>query len=83
MCEHGISPWWNCDDCRGTSAFAVDAFEPRYDEHLSTDGLTYTSAREKQRFMDANAVVEKKNPHASRIARGATGASLFFDMGRK
>ena len=83
MCEHGISPWWDCDNCRTTSAFAVDAFEPRHDEMLATDGLTYTSARERQKYMDANGIVEKKNKYESRIARGATGKSLFFDYGHK
>lgn len=81
-CEHGHAPWWDCDECRSTSSFAVDSFEPRHDEMLSTDGFTYTSARQKRKYMDANGIVEKKNPHDSKIARGATGKALFFDMSK-
>lgn len=81
-CEHGLSPWWDCDTCRSTSRFAMDAFEPRYDEHLSEEDLTYTSSRERTKYMDSHGIVEKKNPYESKIARGATGKALFLDMGK-
>lgn len=72
--EYGIGDWPMCP--HGKPRFHVDAFAPQYDEMLSTDGLTYSSNREKVRYMDRNAIVEKDNPYARSKA-------LYFDMGRR
>ena len=81
--EIRIGEWPFCP--HGDVHFEVDAHEPIYYEHLSTDGETFTSNREKRKFMDKHGITEKENnPHRTRRpARGATGKSLFFDMGHK
>lgn len=80
--EVEIGAWPFCP--HGETRFHVDAFEPYYDEHLSTDGEWITSSRQRQKIMDRNGIdVKTDNPHRSRIARGATGQALFFDMGKR
>lgn len=64
------------------SRFEVDHFTPYWDEMLTEDGVMVSSARQRRKIMDANGVEYHKNKFETKIARGATGKALFFDMKR-
>ena len=36
-CEHGITPWWDCDPCRGTANFGEEPLTPYYDGELEAE----------------------------------------------
>ena len=76
----GDFPW--CP--HGKPHYSVDAHEPRHEEMLSPSGETFTSARQRFKYMDSHAIVEKDNRfRPSDTARGATGKLLFFDQGSR
>jgi hypothetical protein len=60
----------------------VDAFEPYFDENISTEGMWITSAAQRRKYMDANGLdyVEDKDRHNK---KRSGGAPLFFDMKRR
>lgn len=37
-CEHGITPWWDCDPCRGSATFGDEPTQPYVDEHIAPGG---------------------------------------------
>ena len=55
---------------------AEEPLEARYDEHLSTEGKTFTTRGERRRYMDKNAIEPRKQPKI-------LGSTLFFDMGKR
>lgn len=76
--------------CRGLQsdhgkwAGAEEPMEEVYCEHFSTDGETFTSRRAMVRYMDKHALEPAKlREGQSKIARGATGKALFFDLNMK
>jgi hypothetical protein len=54
-----------------------------FDEHLTPDGVTITSARQRRKIMDANGIdfLEDKDRRVKK--RGPGNAPIFFDMGRR
>ena len=52
-CEHGITPWWDCDPCRDSSNFGEEPLSPYFDEHLGS-GHEITTRAERRRIMAQN-----------------------------
>lgn len=50
-CEHGVTPWWDCDPCRGSATFGEDPIQPYFDEHISPEGALITTRAERRRIM--------------------------------
>lgn len=53
-CEHGLTPWWDCDTCRGGATFGEDPIRPYWDEHVCPDGAHITTRAERRRIMSQN-----------------------------
>ena len=80
--NYGIGDFPFCP--HGKPHYAVDAHDPHHEEMLSPSGETFTSARQRFKYMDNNAIVEKDNPYRpSGPAPGSTGKLLFFDAGKR
>ena len=50
-CEHGITPWWDCDPCRGSASFGEAPLEPYMDEHLGPEPVEITTRAQRRRIM--------------------------------
>jgi len=75
-CEHGITPWWDCDPCRTSSHFGEDPLEPYWDEHLAADPVHITTRHERRQIMSRNSLEYKD---VSKKRRG----KVYVDMGRR
>ena len=53
-CEHGITPWWDCDPCRATASFGEEPLEPYVDEHLGPEPIHITTRSERRQIMARN-----------------------------
>jgi hypothetical protein len=53
-CEHGITPWWDCDPCRGSATFGDDPIQPYFDEHICQGGAMITTRGERRAIMARN-----------------------------
>ena len=53
-CDHGITPWWDCDPCRGSATFGEDPIRPYFDEHVCPEGAHITTRAERRRIMAEN-----------------------------
>lgn len=50
-CEHGITPWWDCDPCRGSATFGDDPIQPYFDENICKGGAMITTRGERRAIM--------------------------------
>jgi hypothetical protein len=71
-CEHGITPWWDCDPCRTSSKFGEDPLEPYFDGELDA----YVTTRAGRRAIMAQKKLEYHD--VSKKLRG----KVYVDMGR-
>ena len=74
--------------CKGGHGQWSGAEEPCaefFDEHISTEGMTFTSKRAWVREMDRRHHVPAtfRSDPMTKIARGPTGKLIFLDMGKR
>ena len=50
-CEHGVTPWWDCDPCRGSATFGDDPISPYFDEHITAEGAEITTRGQRRAIM--------------------------------
>jgi len=50
-CEHGITPWWDCDPCRSTASFGDQPLEPYIDHNLGPEPVEITSRAQRRAIM--------------------------------
>ena len=50
-CEHGVTPWWDCDPCRGSATFGDTPLEPYVDHNLGPEPVEITSRAQRRAIM--------------------------------
>ena len=55
-CEHGVTPWWDCDPCRTSASFGEDPIQPYVDEHLAPDPVEITTRAQRRQIMSRNSL---------------------------
>ena len=53
-CEHGITPWWDCDPCRNSASFGEEPISPYWDENLGPEPIHITTRSERRQIMSRN-----------------------------
>ena len=53
-CEHGVTPWWDCDPCRGSASFGEEPIAPYWDENLGPEPIHITTRSERRQIMARN-----------------------------
>jgi len=75
-CEHGITPWWDCDPCRSSSHFGEDPIEPHWDENVCPEGAWITTRAGRR------ALMAKNNLDYLDVSKKKRGARVYVDFGR-
>ena len=76
--EYTFGEWPYCP--HGKPHFHVDAFDPVWDDNITSDGAWITSERQRQRIMDENGLVPHKNPHRGSVGEGRR---QYYDQGKR
>ena len=53
-CEHGVTPWWDCDPCRESATFGDDPIQPYMDENIAPDPVEITTRGQRRAIMRAS-----------------------------
>jgi len=75
-CEHGITPWWDCDPCRGSATFGEDPIEPYVDENLGHEPVLIRTRGERRRIMSKNHLDYLD------VSGKKRGKRIYVDLGR-